>query len=97
MEYVITWVFISLVSAPCPDYNRKDQFGRQATMYGGNVSCAVMHLRQDSVHYEKRFENNAEAKEFLKELKKAKAEQTPNLFGDTLGIDCVKLDSIALP
>ena len=41
-KYIITWCLVTVVSDPCPDLMKKDEFGRQS-----NISCAALHY-----HYE---------------------------------------------
>lgn len=39
-KYIITWVISTVVSEPCPDANRVDEFGIENNGY---TTCAVFH------------------------------------------------------
>ena len=42
--YFVSWCIVSMVSAPCPDKIKTDEFGRQSSSY---TTCAVLHLREE--------------------------------------------------
>ena len=81
-----------MVSDPCPDANRKDQFGRTASP---SISCAVFHGHYEYEPRTKTFYDRDSAMIFLKAIK---AEQKQNEQFSFLGdneITGVKIDSVA--
>lgn len=87
--YIVTWLLANLVSDPCPDRNRTDEFGRDS-----NTFCAVLHA-----HYE--YENHTRSF-FVRDSAFAFYERAKNEYDlseveiDSLELTPVEIDSLLL-
>ena len=86
-KYIITWVISQIISTPCPDSKNENEFGLKRNV---NITCAVNHLTEDKKYYARKFEDEKEAKLFLKKLK----EQKSYFSLDYQSIKDIKIDSV---
>jgi len=89
-KYIVTWCIVNVVSDPCPNINKTDEFGRKGS---GMISCAVFHhhLEHDCGH-EKEFLNKTDAHSFYN-----RAAANAYGFGRGIwsgGLSGVKIDSV---
>jgi len=60
--YIVSWTLSTYVSAPCPDANKVDAFGRKSMF-----SCTVMHGHFTREDKSKSFEVREDAIDFIAE------------------------------
>jgi len=90
-KYIITWVVVSIQSAPCPDALRVSEFG---TKNRSMFSCAVYHTQTVKEHKERVFYSKDSAQVFTKNIKGYKPPSFNFSMEDQIG--SIKLDSIKL-
>ena len=61
MIYVVTWVFTTIVSVPCPDF-KPDAYGRWSQTH-----CAVFHGQRVDTPMKKEIATKEEAEKFVAE------------------------------
>jgi hypothetical protein len=64
IKYIVTWIVISIQSAPCPDINRNSDLGLSSSM----ITCTALHMKTVKTNHEKAFTNKDSADVFVKRL-----------------------------
>jgi hypothetical protein len=90
-KYIITWIVVSIQSAPCPDANKRNEFG---VMGNSNMTCAVYHFQEVKEKNSKAFIHKDSCKVFLSRLYNYQNIGKGNGLSINGGIQDVKLDSI---
>jgi len=65
MKYIVSWILITMVQIPCPDADKKDEFGRISM-----TNCSVNHCRIERDTLYKYFSDGVLAREFYLKAKK---------------------------
>jgi len=88
-KYIVTWIVVSIQSAPCPDANRVSEFGTQNRSM---ISCAVYHTQTFKEKKERVFYSKDSVNVFLKNIDNYK----PTGFNFSMEdkIESIKLDSL---
>jgi len=88
-KYIISWIVVSIQSAPCPDANRISEFGTQNRSM---ISCAVYHAQTVKEKKERVFYSKDSVNIFLKNINNYK----PSGFNFSMEdkIESIKLDSL---
>lgn len=88
-KYIITWIVVSIQSAPCPDANKESEFG---TKNRSMISCAVYHTKTVKENKERVFYSKDSANIFMKNIRNYK----PSGFNFSMEdkIESIKLDSL---
>lgn len=86
--YVITWIVLSVQSAPCPTAALYSELGVTSN---NTMSCAVMHVKTVKEPHEKTFTCRDSAKAFVKRLRDHRPDSFSYL-GDR--VESIKIDSL---
>lgn len=90
-KYIITWVVLSIQSAPCPGTTRLSEFGTQNR---NMVSCAVYHTQTIKENKARVFYSKDSAAVFTKNIRAYKPSGFN--FSKEDQIESIKLDSLKL-
>lgn len=86
--YFVTWCLTTVVSIPCPDQPKPDEFGRFPSM---GISCSVNHTKVDKdCDYQTQQMSRDSAIAFIQRAKKSDNEKFNSSVVD------IKLDSIKI-
>ena len=88
-KFIVMWCLSTVVSDPCPDANKVDEFGRKSSPF---TTCAVFHFHiEKDCNHSKEFFSRKSAFEFYG---KAKKEEIDTEFFMNSGIVDIKIDSV---
>jgi hypothetical protein len=90
-KYIITWIVVSIQSAPCPDARRVSEFG---TMNRSSMSCAVYHTQTVKENKSREFYSKDSANVFMKNINNYK----PSGFNYSIEdkIEKIQIESIKI-
>lgn len=97
LKFIITWCVVTMVTDPCPDANKVDEFGRGVS---GMTSCAVYHFHYEyDCEHTKIFTDRDSAIVFYNKAKnlepeKHKIDTTYYQFFSNGSLKDVKIDSV---
>ena len=88
-KYIITWIVVSVQSAPCPNANRESEF---ETKNRSMISCAVYHTQTVKEKKSREFYSKDSANVFIKNINNYK----PSGFNFSMEdkIESIKSDSL---
>jgi len=90
-KYIISWIIVSIVSAPCPDANKTNEFGVTLNSY---MSCLVYHTKTLQQPMQKQFDTKNQALQFKDNITMYAKLQPINFLSPESQIIEIKLDSI---